>query len=356
MRTIRHTGFGLLGIALASMVVVAACRGPRPPGKAATRSPEVPAVPVRLADVTSGPVSRPIRGTGLLRLKREMDLSFKVGGVVAAVLVEEGARVKKGQVLARLDPTEVDAALRQAKEGTAKAERDLDRVKRLHASGALAISELQNAQTGFELARAGNDAAAFNAQRATILAPDDGRIDRRLIETGEVVTPARPVFHMSGQSKGAVVRIGVSDRDVLRIHEGDAARILIDAQPDVPVPATVTQVATVASPGSGTFEVEVKLAETSLVLLSGLTAKVEIAHVENVPAVVPVGAVSWSSGGEDASVFVVTGDRAQRVKVKLAFLDGAHAALSTSILEAHPRVIDTGAALIEDGTRVKVVP
>lgn len=164
------------------------------------RGPEPTAV--KIAAPSTGPVARPIRGTGVVRHKSEADLSFKVGGVVTAVLVEEGARVKKGQVLARLDPTEVGAALRQANEGAIKAERDLERVKRLHATGAVALVELQNAQTGVDVARAGVDAAAFNASRAVIVAPDDGRIDRRFVEPGEVVAPGRPVVHVSGRSKG----------------------------------------------------------------------------------------------------------------------------------------------------------
>jgi len=133
------------------LLVVAGCRGAS--ASPAPVRPE-PLVPVSLAAVQHGPVARPIRGAGIVRQKRELDLSFKVGGVVAAVLVEEGAHVKKGQVLARLDPTEVDAADRQAREAVQKAERDLDRVRRLHASGALATAERDNAETGLALARA----------------------------------------------------------------------------------------------------------------------------------------------------------------------------------------------------------
>jgi membrane fusion protein, multidrug efflux system len=310
---------------------------------------------VHLADVERHPVARPVRGTGVVRLKREVDLSFKVGGVVAAVLVDEGAHVKKGQVLARLDPTELDAALRQAKEGATKADRDLDRVKKLHGSGALPVAELQNAETGAALARAGLDAASFNAQRATIVAPDDGRIDRRLAEAGEVMAPGRPVLHLSGESRGAVVRLGLTDRDALRVREGDAAKVVLDARPGAAIAATVTQRASVASPASGTFDVEVRLDEAPEGLLSGLTAKVEIAHMEDVAAVVPIGAIA-SGRAEDGSVFVVDAEgRARRVPVKLAFLDADRAGIAGG-LDGKDRVVDTGATQLEDGVRVKVTP
>jgi RND family efflux transporter MFP subunit len=255
-------------------------------------------------------------------------------------------------VLARLDPTEVEAAFRQSKEASIKAERDLERTRKLVASGALAPIELQNAETAMKLTEAGTDAAAFNASRSTIVAPEDGRIDKRFVESGEVVAPGRPVFHLSGQSKGAVVRFGVSDRDVLRIHEGDDARVVLDARPTQVILAKVSQVATVATPGAGTFDVEVKIPSSEAVL-SGLTAKVEIAHAEEVGAVVPAGAVVFGSH-EDAAVFVAQdGTHAKRVPVKVAFLDGERIALVSPL---DGKVVDTGASRLDDGARVRIVP
>jgi RND family efflux transporter MFP subunit len=354
----RSFSTAILAATLAATTAQLSCRAATPDASASERAPgappAAPAVAVRLADVARGPVARPVRGTGVVRLKSEADLSFKVGGVVAAVLVDEGATVKKGQLLARLDPTEVQASLRQAKDTQAKADRDLDRVRRLHASGALPVVDLQNAETGASLARASVDAAAFNAQRSAIVAPDDGRVDRRMIEPGEVAAPGRPAFHVSGRSKGAVVRLGLTDRDVLRVRDGDVARVVLDARPDLDLPAKITQIATVASPGSGTFDVEVRLDTLPEGLLSGLTAKVEIRHDETVSAVVPIGALV-DGRGDRASVFVVDGDHAKKVPVRVAFLLDDRAALTTG-LESVARVIEAGAAQLDEGSRIRVTP
>jgi multidrug efflux system membrane fusion protein len=353
MKSLRVVASGVFGL------MVSGCRAAAPDAAAAEPQGHAvqPAIAVRLAPVLAGPVDRPIRGTGTLRMKSEADLSFKVGGVVSAVLVEEGARVKKGQVLARLDPTEVEASLRQAKDGAAKADRDLDRVKRLHASGALPIAELQNAETAASLSHAAESAATFNAQRSTIVALDDGRVDRKLIEPGEIVAPGRPAFHVSGRSKGAIVRIALVDRDVLRVREGDGASVLLDARPETKLEGRVTQIATVATPGTGTFDVEVRIEESQeapgVGLLSGLTAKVEIRHVEEVAGIVPIGAVV-DGRGADASVFVVEQGRARRVPVKVAFLLDGRAALASA-----PRlgdVVEAGASQLEDGVAVRVLP
>lgn len=316
-----------------------------------------PPIAVRLAPVGEGPVERPIFGTGSVRLKSETDLSFKVGGIVRTVLVDQGARVKKGQVLARLDPTEVDAALRQAKAGAAKAERDLDRVRRLHSSGALPVAELQNAETGVALSRAAVDAAAFNAQRAVIVAPDDGRVDRRILEPGEVVAPGRPAFRVSGRSKGAIVRVALADRDVLRVREGDEARVILDAQPETPLSGKVARIASVATPGIGTFDVEVQIDMALPVdkLLSGLTAKVEIRHPEDVAGIVPIGAIV-DGRGADAAVFVVDQGRARRVPVKVAFLLDGRAALADAPLQPRAMVVEAGSTELEDGSPVRVLP
>ncbi len=345
-----------LGVfSLVSLALVSGCQGAESDAHAAEPAQLVEAdTAVRLGDVEAGPVSRPIRGTGVVRLKSEADLSFKVGGVIAALYVEEGALVRKGQVLASLDPTEVDAALRQAKEGTTKADRDLERVSKLTASGALPTANLEDAQTAAALSHAALTAAQFNSQRSHIVAPDDGRIDRRMAENGEIAAPGRPIFHLSGRSRGAVVKVGLTDRDVLRVKEGDRAQVVCDARPEAPLVGVVSQIATVASPSSGTFDVEIRLASPPAGMLSGLTAKVVIPHDEDAVAVVPVSALTLGRGNL-ASVFTVVDGHAKKVDVTIAFLLDDRAALSAAALPRGSRVVSGGAAELSDGMRVRVV-
>jgi RND family efflux transporter MFP subunit len=225
-------------------------------------------------------------------------------------------------------------------------------VQKLQASGSLPIADLQNAETGTAVARAAVDAAGFNAQRSAIYAPDDGRVDRRMIEPGEIMAPGRPAFRVSGRGKGAIVRLGLTDRDVLRVHEGDLARVTLDVRPDVELPAKITQLATVASPASGTFDVEVRLDTLPDGVLSGLTAKVTIRRDEAVSAVVPIASLV-DGRGDSAAVFVVDGERAKKVPVKVAFLQDDRAALASG-LEAESRVVEAGASQLDDGARVRL--
>jgi RND family efflux transporter MFP subunit len=330
----------------------AACGGAR-----AAPAPEPDAaVPVRVAAVARGPVDRPVRAAGVVAARDERDLAFKAGGVVARVAVREGERVRRGQVLAALDATQVAAGARQAREALAKAERDLDRARALRAADVVPPAALEDAETGTRVARAAADAADFEVRTATLVAPDDGWVDRRLVEPGEIVSPGRPIVRVSGRSGGFVVRASLADRDALGLAPGVAATVTLDARPGEPIPGRVSEIARSAARGTGTYAVEIRLdpARAPGDLLSGLTAKVEIERTVPADATVPLAAVQEADGGSGA-VFVVEGDRARRVPVRIAFLQGDRAVLSRGPDGRGP-VVTEGASRLTDGARVRLVP
>ncbi|HKU40589.1 MAG TPA: efflux RND transporter periplasmic adaptor subunit [Polyangiales bacterium] len=319
----------------------------------AVDQPQLEAIPVQLGDVAHGPQLRRVRASGTLHLKSEADLSFKVGGVVTRVLVDAGSRVRKGQLLATIDATEIEAAQRSAAQSALQAERDLARVSSLNESGAVGTVDVQKLQTALSVARASADAAQWNLQHTRLVAPDDGVIDRRLVEVGEIAAPGRPSFHLRGVSRGVIVRVALVDRDALALQRGDAARVTLDARPDRSFAARVSQIATSASPGTGTLEVELQLeAAEAGDLPSGLTAKVELSRAEQAFASVPLSALV-DADGASAAVYVVHGDRAKRVPVQVSFLDGDRAALAGE-LQSIERVVELGASRLEDGSRVRV--
>lgn len=319
----------------------------------AADTPRVEAIPVRLGAVGRGSLTRRIRASGTIHLKAEADLSFKVGGVVTRVAADSGTRVRKGQILATIDPTEMQAGQSQALEAVRKAERDLARVQGLRDTGAVGSVDVQNAQTALDVARATNEAAQFNLRQTSLIAPDDGVIDRRLVEVGEVAAPGRPMFHLRGLSRGVVVRAQLSDRDALQLRLGDPARVTLDARPELAIAAHVAQIATSASPGTGTLEVELQLeAADAMRLPSGLTAKLEIDRNEVVLASVPLAALV-DGDGTSAAVYVVEGERAKRVPVRVSFLAEDRAALASE-LPLVDSVVELGATRLEDGSLVRV--
>jgi RND family efflux transporter MFP subunit len=346
-----RTSLAAAAVALASSTLLSAC-APDAHANPAAAGPA--AIPVRLAPVEPGPVSRPIRASGLVATKDAWDLAFKVGGLLARVEVREGDRVVRGQVLARLDATELAAGERQAREGLDKASRDAARFATLAAADSVPRMAAEDARTAKAIAESQLAAARFNLRHATLVAPDDGWVERRLAEPGEVVAPGRPVVRVSGLGRGFVVRAALPDRDVLGLAAGTPATVTLDADPGRTLAGRVTEIARAAGQGTGTYQVEIALdAPRGLALLSGLTAKVDIARTVDAAGAVPLAAVV-DGDGEQGAVFAVEGGVAHRVPVRIAFLDGDRAVLAGGIAGT-ARVVTEGAPRLADGARVEIV-
>lgn len=332
---------------LIAVLSLAACKAPAPPAE-----PPAP-VPIRTAPVERARRAPSIRTTGLLTGKEEVRLSFKVGGIVERILVDEGATVRPGQRLATLKMPEVSAAVTQARQGLEKAERDLARVRDLYDGKAATLEQLQNATTAVELASAGAAGAAFNEEHATIRAPAAGKILRRLAENDELVGPGAPVLVLRAAGRGWVLRAGVSDRDVVRVALGDRAQLHFDALPDRVFSASVAEIAESATPVTGSYELELRVEGGAAPLRSGLIGRAVIQPAATTThAFVPLEALQEGDGSR-AFVFVPEGGRVERRAVTVAFVDGDRAAISAG-LEGVTAVVTDGADRLAAGSPVQL--
>lgn len=315
-----------------------------------------PGLPVRIAPVRREQAAPPVRATGLVAGKSEVRLSFKVAGVVDRVLVDEGARARKGEILATLRQDDAASQALQASRSAEKAERDLDRAQRLHAEGVGSLERLQDAKTALDVARAALTMARFNQEHASILAPDDGVVLARLAEPSEMVQAGTPVLQFKSADPGWIVRVGLADRDVVRVRLGDRAAVRTSAVPDRELVGTVSQIAAAASPATGTFDVEIALPDPTAPLLSGMHARVEIEpSVRETVYFVPIDAF-LEGDGDAGAVYVIdeTSTAVRRVPVRVAFLRGGEIALREGVDDV-ARVVTDGAAYLRDGARVRVL-
>lgn len=325
------------------------------------------AVPVRVAPVAVDRVAVPVTATGTLGPKEDVALSFKIGGVVARVLVDEGQRVRAGQLLASLDFGEIDPGVTRTRAGAEKAERDLARARRLYADSVATREQVENAETARDAAQAELDAATFNRRHAAITAPADGVILRRLAEPGELVESGATVLTLGSRARGQVVRTWLADRDVVRIRTGDRATVRFDAFPDRAFEGRVTEIAAAADPMTGTYRVEIALAagpgagaaaaSPTPALASGLVAAVEIRPAaDQSVALVPAESV-LEADGTNGVVYTLAADNRSAVRrhVTIAFLSGDRVAIASG-LDGVKRIVTEGAAYLDDGSAVEVLP
>jgi RND family efflux transporter MFP subunit len=314
-----------------------------------------PATPVRIAAATSGPAAPSIRTNGLLANKDEIRLAFKVGGVIRRLAVYEGEHVRKGQRLAEIEQTEVNAQVEQARQAHEKAKRDAARGERLYADKVISLEQLQDLRTQAAMAEAGLNSAEFNWNYAAIVAPRDGTVLRRLAEERELVSAGTPVLVLGAQDKGFIVSTGLADREIVQVRLGDSAQVRLDALPDASLNGKVTEVASAADAASGMFRIEVTLDPTELPLKSGLVAKLTIVPSSasaGSRVYVPIGAIV-EGNGRSARLFVLEKDHARRRDVEVAFIEGDNVAIASGV-EAGEQVITDGAQYIEDGEQVAI--
>lgn len=323
---------------------------------AGTATPAEQPVNVFVKNIAAEKRALPIRTSGRLSTKAEVRLSFKIGGLVDRVFVDEGQRVKKGALLARLNLAEIDAQVVQAKSGLEKAKRDKDRAEGLYADSVATLEQVQDARTAVEIAEANLKIASFNRAHAEIFAPSSGRILNRAAEAGELVGPGQPIYLFGANREGWVVRVGLADQDIVKVAVGDSAKLSFDAYPDELFEGRVTEVADAADPMSSTFEVEIAITDPAGLLKSGFIARVDVypSQAESL-YFLPIEALV--EGNEDEAIVYVydeTEKKAKKLPVKIARILGEEIAVKGG-LENYTQVITEGASFLNGEGPVRVM-
>lgn len=292
--------------------------------------------------------------SGRLANKAEQKLSFKTSGLVATILVDEGERVIKGQLLAQLNQEEIDAQVSQAQSVYDEAKRNTERYQALYDKGVVPIEQLQSAETRLEVARSDLRISNFNKQHSVIIAPDDGRILKRDIDANEMISPFETAFVMSLNKGGWVIRSRVTDKDIVRMNKGDPATISLDAYPGQSLTGQVSEVGAAADPRSHLFEVEIVLDATDLRLHSGFISRLSIKPTQKEAiALLPIEAIVGSSN-EHAQVFIINeAFEAEQRNVDIAWLENGYAAVKSGLTEGSI-VVTSGATYLYEGAVVSV--
>lgn len=334
-------------------MLLAACSDSAPPAPA-----EAPLVPVAVAAVApaSGDVSLLVTGT--VRLKRETALGFNTNGRIAAIMVREGDRVARGQVLARLDPTSLAAAAVSARAEAERARADYRRLAGLFDKGWVAAPRVETARAAVAAADARLQQAGFDVGLATIRAPSAGVILRRPAEPGQIASPGQTVLVLGEAATGYVLQLPLSDTDLGRINRGQPAEVTIPALGNRTFAASISEIGARGDAGTGTFRVELAL-PTLPELRSGLigSARLRLAPTATSGGMAVPATAVFGARADEGFVYVL--DRAGPV-VRLRAVGvgpvGDSAVTVTSGLRAGEQVVTSGAERLRDGMKVSLSP
>jgi RND family efflux transporter, MFP subunit len=315
------------------------------------------AIAVKLQPVTTTSYAPILKYSGAMASTAEARLAFKVGGIISKIYVKEGDAISRGQLLATLDLTEINAQVQQALQGVEKNQRDVQRITNLYNDTVATLEQVQNATTQLQVAQESLRIARFNQQYAQIRAVESGIILKKLMNEGEVAAAGAPVFILNGTAgNNWVIRFGVSDKDWAVLKKGDKAQVEIDAYPGKIFNGVVSEIAQGADLVNGTYEIEVKVLPGAVRFAAGLFATVQLQPAEaQTVTLVPIEAIA-EANDKTGYVYTVNADgkTVTKNKVTIAFLENNRAAIMSG-LDSVARVVTEGVGFLTEKSIVKVI-
>jgi RND family efflux transporter MFP subunit len=370
-----------IGGALAASVLAAACANVQ--GVETT-----PARPVKVQTVAAAVPESGIRYSASIEPDEQVQLAFKTTGYVDELSKRSGADgrprsvqagdfIGGGTVLARVREADyrqrVDqsrASLAQGNASLMKARLDLDRARALFAADSLTKSDLDAAQANFDASEAKVAAARADVELAmnalgdcALVSPLAGVILERRIELGSLVG-AGTIGFLMGDVSSVKARFGIPDSIIQSLNPGDGLGVTVESVAGTTFSGRVTSIAPAADPQSRVFSVEVTIPNRDGRLRPGMIGSVTVGQrpeqAATQPLTLPLGAILRSPADrQQYAVFVAEhhGDEevARLRMVALGDVVGNGVAVVSGVA-AGDRVITTGATILHDGDRVRIIP
>lgn len=339
-------------------VAILACGGSDvPAGGNATEAGAAapPPTPVEVAAVERGSIAREITVSGVVRPIRSIGVNSQLSGALRSVLVEEGDVVRAGRTLARLDDRELRAQLGAAEASLEVAEAALARAESLREQQVITLAEYERDRMALAAARAQHDQLLTRAGFATVRAPLTGVITDKLVEAGDVVAPQTRLFELADVST-LVVRVGVSELDVVDLAVGDTVGVALDAYPGRSLAGVIRRVFPTANPATRLVPVEVALqgAQTAEAR-PGFLARVTFGlGTRGGVLLVPASAIVGGGEAGPEAVFVVEASTASRRPVSTGMTSRGRVEILDG-LEAEELVVTVGNNALRDGAEVRIV-
>ncbi len=328
--------------------------------------------PVRVLELRAQSLSDGRVFSGVTKAGVEARLSFRVAGIIEALPVKVGNRVRAGDIIAKLDPNDyelqlqqAEAALLQAEAQERRAAANYTRIRDLYETESASRADLDAARAEAESAKAMLQATAKKRDLArsqlsyTVLkAPLDGGIASVSVEVNENVASGHPIVLLTS-STNLEVHISIPEVLIAQIHEGDRVEVRFDAHSDNShYPAVVTEVG-VASRSGTTFPVTVQLLQRVPDIRSGMAAEVFFGLGSDSSArVLYVPSLALLEEQGERYVFVVHPDAnglatVRRVEVKVGELTNRGIIITDGLLEGDV-IVTAGVQFLRDGQRVRV--
>jgi RND family efflux transporter MFP subunit len=318
--------------------------------------------------VTEGQATTLLSATGYVEADTKADLSPKITSKVTALYVTEGDTVRKGQVLARLDRTDLDAQLADAKAAWVNADAELKRQRALLGAGLASQSAVDAAVASEASGRAKVRYVEAQQDYAEIRAPFSGRVIAKRAHVGEAVSP----FGAPGQGSsngGAIVTLvdfstlyvgaDVNESNLGRLNADQPAELTLDAYPDHVYRGHLLQIIPTADRSKGTVKVKVAFEDPDAKILPEMSARVNFTEKKTAgePAAktrvtIPKSAIAAEAG--KSGVFLISEGKAVFREIETGAENSGQVEVRKGLQGGERLVAEPGKTALKNGDKIKV--
>lgn len=312
------------------------------------------AIPVKVQKLEKQSIAKTLDYTATLEADEQVYYAPASTGRIGKIYVEVGDRIRKGQLLVEMDPTN----FRQAEVQLKNLETEYNRAVKLNETGSISKQAYDAAVTNYEVAKSNYD---FLNENTKMLAPFDGIVTGKYFENGELYTGAA----VGGAAKPSIIAIekinplkayvNLSEQYFLSVKKGTKVELKSNIFPDRVFEGTVSIVYPTIDPSSRTFTVEVKIPNANEILRPGMYGTINFFIGETETVVAPAIAVLKLQGANNRYVFLNKDGKAKRVDVTLGrrFEDQVEV-ISNEIHEGDELVV-VGQGRLVDGSPLSIV-
>jgi membrane fusion protein (multidrug efflux system) len=356
----------IIGISLLATMALAGCGNSeakatdsgRPGGSSQKRpgggpggKPPLETMAVAVQPAERGDIATYYRATASLDPDKQADVLARVQGPVKAILAEEGDDVREGQILLRIDDTEYQHRLTQAKVALDQAKLKFERIETIIAQGLVSKESFDDAKAGLDAAEAAYELAALELSWCDVRAPFTGRIVRRLVDPGRNVSNGSALFSIADMRR-LLARVHVPAREFRRIQTDQPVELTVDSTGDELV-GRIDLVSPIVDPRTGTIKVTVEITEYPQSTRPGNFAEVSIVTDKHTDALV-VPNLAVLTDKDQRVVYVADGETARRTIVETGYEDDRFVEILAGVEDGTPVVVQ-GQRSLADGQPIRIL-
>jgi RND family efflux transporter MFP subunit len=320
--------------------------------EAETEEDEEIAVPVEVAEVTTGAIASYISATANLVAEDQVKVLSEAEGRVERLLVEEGDVVAKGQVLAVLVQDEAKIAMSKVELKASNANAALERAKGTRDQGLISAEAYDALKMEYDVARQEVAEAEWRLAKTVIRAPFSSRVTERFVTLGQHLRPGDELFTVADYDP-LVARIYLPESDVIELEEGREVRIALAANTELTFTGRIRQIAPVVDTATGTVKVTIEAVRPPAGVRPGAFVSIGIVREQH-PTALLLPRESVIRELRAAHVFVTEDGTAVKKAVELGIEEGDLVEVISGVAEGD-NVVVAGQGALDDGQKIKTL-